>query len=104
MDTASEKQAVDILMLDIREMSAFADYFVICSAETQRHMEALCRDIDEALAKNNVSIRSREGAPDSGWVLLDFGPVIVHVFAPQEREFYQLERLWSRAMPVVRIQ
>lgn len=104
MDTASEKQAVDILMLDIREMSAFADYFVICSAETQRHMEALCRDIDEALAKNSVSIRSREGAPDSGWVLLDFGPVIVHVFAPREREFYQLERLWSRAMPVVRIQ
>lgn len=104
MEIASDKQAVDIVLLDLRQVCPFTDYFVICSGETERQLEAITRDIDEALAREGIALRQREGAFDSGWVLLDFGDVIVHVFAPLEREYYRLEQLWSKATPVVRIQ
>ena len=91
-------------MLDIRGISNFADYFVICSGETERQIEALRDEIDQALAKEGAHLRHLEGSSDSGWVLLDFGDLIVHIFAPRERQYYQLEKLWGKAVPVVRIQ
>jgi ribosome-associated protein len=91
-------------MLDIRGISNFADYFVICSGETGRQIETLRDEIDQALAKEGANVRHLEGSSDSGWVLLDFGDLIVHIFAPRERQYYQLERLWGKAAPVVRIQ
>lgn len=104
VEVASDKQAVDIVMLDIRGVSDFADYFVICSGETERQIGTLRDEIDQALAKEGARLRQLEGSVDSGWVLLDFVDVIVHIFAPYEREYYQLERLWSKGTPVVRIQ
>jgi ribosome-associated protein len=103
MEAALDKQAVDILMLDIRQVTSFADYFVICSADSDRQINAICDEIDGALSKEGINIYRREGGGDSGWVLLDFGPVIVHVFAQHQREYYDLEQLWGKATPVIRI-
>ncbi|HJX61582.1 MAG TPA: ribosome silencing factor [Dehalococcoidia bacterium] len=104
VDILSDKRAEDILLLDIRSVALFADYFAIASAETARHTQALCDALDEELAKDGVSVWGREGEAGSGWVLLDFGDVIVHIFGPEQRSFYDLESLWREGVPVVRIQ
>jgi ribosome-associated protein len=103
VEVASEKLAEDIVMLDLRGVAPFADYFVIMSADSSRQIEALEEDLTDALEKAQVRRFHREGSPASGWVLLDFSDVIVHIFGPEEREFYGLERLWSRAPQVVRV-
>jgi ribosome-associated protein len=104
MEAALDKQAVDILMLDIRQLTSFADYFVICSAESDRQIDAICDEIDAALSKEGINIYRREGNADSGWVLLDFGSIIVHVFNETTRQYYDLEQLWEKATPIIRIQ
>ena len=89
-------------MLDIRGVSTFADYFVICSAESERQVKAIYDAIGETLSEEGVVTHHHEGTPDSGWVLLDLGAVIVHIFIPRQREYYELEKLWDKALPVVR--
>ena len=92
------------MLLDAREVCSFADYFVICSGESDRQIRAIYDEVEHALKKEGVLPHHSEGTVDSGWLLVDFGDVIVHIFAPFEREYYQLDRLWSRAVPIVRIQ
>lgn len=92
------------MLLDIRDVASFADYFVIASAETERQTQAILEAVDDAMQADGVKPLGREGEPGSGWVLLDYGDVIVHLFAPAEREYYDLEGLWHAATPVVRIQ
>jgi ribosome-associated protein len=105
VDLASEKQASDIVLLDIRGVSLIADYFVIATAANERQANAILRDLSEKLIEEfGRKPLHTEGKPDSGWVLLDFGDVIVHVFSPSERSFYNLEQLWSAATPIVRLQ
>ena len=104
MEAASDKQAIDIVMLDMRGLSTFADYFVICSGDSERQIEAIYDEIHRLLRKEGVTLRHREGTVDSGWILMDFGDIIIHIFAPTEREYYQLERLWSKATPLIRIE
>ena len=104
VEVASDKLAADIVLLDVQEICSFASYFVICTGESERQIKAISDDIELALKKEGVLPHHREGALDSGWLLFDFGDVIVHIFAPFEREFYQLTELWSQAVPVVRIQ
>ena len=104
VDVASEKQATDILLLDLRKVSTFADFFVIMTAESRRQMDALSQDMEGELKRLGARLHHREGTPDSGWLLLAFGDVIVHLFAPEEREFYQLEERWSKGQQVVRVQ
>ena len=103
VDLASEKLASDIVMLDLRQVAPFADYFIIMSADSGRQIEALEEDISKALKDLKISRFHREGTPNSGWVLLDFSDVVIHIFSPEEREFYALERLWSHAPQVVRM-
>ena len=103
VDVASEKLAEDIVMLDLRQVAPFADYFIIMSADSGRQIEALEEDITKDLKQANVNRFHREGTPNSGWVLLDFSDVVIHIFSPEEREFYNLERLWSQAPQVVRV-
>ncbi len=91
-------------MLDTRGVCSFADYFVICSGESERQIKTIYDEVEHALKKEGISPHHREGTPDSGWLLLDFGDVIVHIFAPLERGYYQLDELWSEATPVVTIQ
>ena len=101
---ASEKQARDIVMLDVKEVCSFADYFVICTGDVKRHIEAIWQGINATLKSKGVLALHNEGTLDSGWMLVDFGSVVVHIFAPQERDYYQLDKLWSQAPPVIRIQ
>ena len=103
VEVASDKLAEDIVMLDLRQIASFADYFVIMSAESSRQIQALEEDLTQALKDAQVRRFHREGTPTSGWVLLDFSDVIAHIFGPAEREFYTLERLWSAAPQVVRV-
>ena len=103
VEVASDKLAEDIVMLDLRQVAAFADYFVIMSGDSSRQIEALEEDIIKALKEAQVVPFHREGTAESGWVLVDISDVIVHILGPEQREFYQLERLWSRATQVVRV-
>ena len=103
VELASDKLAADIVMLDLRQVAPFADYFIIMSADSPRQIEALEEDISRALKEEQVHRYHREGTPSSGWVLLDFSDVIIHIFGPEEREYYNLERLWSQAPQVVRV-
>ena len=91
-------------MLDIRSVASFADYFVIASADSDRQMQAILDAVEEELEEDKPTLLGREGQPKSGWVLLDYGDVIVHLFAPEERAYYDLEGMWHGATPVVRIQ
>ena len=104
VDAASDKKASDIMLLDIRDVTTFADYFVICSGNNPRQIQAIADTIDEALGKQGARLLHREGIAETGWVLLDFGDIIVHVFGAKEREYYRLERLWSEAKTVVYLQ
>lgn len=104
VDVAADKKATDIALLDIRDLSVLADYFVICTGANPRQIGAIASAIDDELSKLEVPMRGREGGADSGWVLLDLGDVIVHIFGPMEREFYRLERLWSEAPTVMFLQ
>jgi len=83
---------------------SFADYFVICTGETERQIRAIFEEVEHSLKKEGVLPAHHEGSVDSGWLLLDYGDVIVHIFATLEREYYQLEKLWSQANLVLRIQ
>ena len=101
---ASDKKASDVLLLDIRDVSVIADYFVICSGNNNRQIQAIADAIDEELGKQGALLLHREGTANTGWVLLDFGDIVIHIFGPQEREYYRLERLWSEAKTVVYLQ
>ncbi len=96
-DVAIDKKASDVVTLDIREQSVIADYFVICTGNNPRQIQAIAGAVEDALADLNKTTRGFEGAADTGWMLLDCIDVIVHIFGPMEREFYRLERLWSHA-------
>ena len=104
MDLASDKQAADILLLDIREVASFADYMDIMSAGSVRQMKALADDMLGTVKQAGVRLHHQEGSADSGWLLLDYADVVVHILAPEQRGFYQLEQVWHRAKTVVRIQ
>lgn len=104
VDMVSEKLATDIVMLDMRGPYSFTDYFVILTGETRRQMRALQEDIEELMEGSGMRLHHREGSTDGGWVLLDYGDLVVHVFGPEEREFYQIESLWSQAPVLFRVQ
>ena len=104
VDTLSDRQAEDITQIDISKVSTFADYFVIATAGNVRQMNALIDTLDREMKQAGVEMGSKEGDPESGWVLLDFVDVIVHLFSQEQREFYDLEGLWSRSAPLVRFQ
>ena len=104
VEAASAKKAVDIVLLDAHRVCSFADYFVICSGESSKQITAIRDEVGHALKKEGILPHHCEGDVDSGWLLLDYDDVTIHIFAPVEREFYQLDELWSQTVPVVRIQ
>jgi ribosome-associated protein len=101
---AEDKKAADIVLLDLRDLTTLADYFVICSAGSERQLDAVADGVISGLREEGLRPIGREGAAASHWVLVDYGSVIVHVFTPPEREYYQLERHWSEAKVVLRVQ
>ena len=103
VEIASDKKGNDIVMLRTAELTTMADFFVICSGRSDRQVQALAGAIVDELRDDGIRPMGIEGRASSRWVLLDYGSVIVHVFAPDEREYYGLERLWGNATQVVRI-
>ncbi len=104
MNTLEEKKGDDIILMDIRELSSFADYFVICSGVSDRTLQALADATVEQMRKQ-YNVRARlEGEPQDGWVLADFGDVVVHLFSAERRDYYRLEELWSQGKILLRLQ
>jgi ribosome-associated protein len=91
-------------LLDISEVSDFSDYFVICSGTSERMIEALANDITKHLRNNNKIRGTVEGLPQDGWILVDYGPVLMHIFSPERRIFYNLEELWSDGQVLLHLQ
>lgn len=98
-EAAEARRAEDVVILDLREQTLVTDYFVLCTATSRVQIRAVADAIAEALKGNQVR-GVREGAEAGQWVLLDYGDVVVHVFGPETRAFYRLEKLWADA-PVV---
>ena len=90
----SEKQGQEISVIDIREISSLADYFIITHGNNTPHVDALVDAVEETMDKLQVPCRSREGLRGGRWVLLDYGDVVVNVFSKEDRMWYDLERLW----------
>lgn len=93
--TLSDKKGQDIVIIDIQEKAAFADYFVICSGTSERQINSLVDDVEDALAKEGILVKAIEGKNGSGWVLMDFGDVIVNLFTKEMREKYSIEKVWG---------
>jgi ribosome-associated protein len=104
VEVASEHQASDIVLLDLRPLNVFTDYFIFMSAETQRQMNALVDELRRSLKKSGVPLHHVEGNSQSGWVLVDCGDLVIHILTPEQRDYYRLEELWSRAPEVLRVQ
>jgi len=94
---AEDKKALDLTVLDLRKAAGFTDYFLICSGTNPRQIRAIADSVIDALAADGVSPAHVEGYDRSEWVLLDYFDFVVHVFAPETRMFYGLERLWGSA-------
>ncbi len=103
VDLVVAKLGEDVLLLDIRPVSTVSDYFVICSGTTERQVEAIRDHIVTELRAMGTRRLHLEGTGTSGWILMDFGSVIVHVFLPITRDYYQLDQLWRNAKTVLRI-
>ena len=104
VEGAEDKKAADIILLEVTELTSMADYFVICSGGSERQLGAIGDGIVDKLRSEGVRPIGREGGSNSHWTLLDFGAVIVHIFAPPERDYYQLERHWSGAKTILQVQ
>ncbi len=102
-DWAAEAKAEDIVLLDVRRATYLADYFVICTGTSDRHLAALSERIQEQTGGLGVQPDHVEGTSDSGWLLLDFGDVILHLFSRDLREFYRLDRVWPDATIVLHV-
>ena len=97
-EAASDKKAEDIIALDVSQLLVVTEYFVIATGRTNIQVRAIADEVEEQLrAKAGEKPIGREGVGENKWVLLDYGDVVVHVFQPQERDFYRLERLWADA-------
>jgi ribosome-associated protein len=103
VNVASDKKASDIVLLRTAEITTMADYFVIASGRSETQVQALSKAIVDELRDEGIKPIGVEGRSSARWVLLDYGSVIVHLFAPEEREYYGLERLWSEATQVARL-
>ena len=97
---AGDKKAADVVLLDLRKAAGFADYFLICSGGNARQIRAIADAVMEALAKDGAKPAHVEGYEGSEWILLDYFDFIVHIFTPETRQFYGLERLWGNAEKV----
>ena len=89
-----DKKAEDIKVIRIGEVSSVADYFVIANGTNPSQVEAIVDAVDEELAKNSISAIRTEGLRSSGWILMDYGDVVIHIFSKEDRLFYDLERIW----------
>ena len=89
-----DRKGQDVVILDVAQRASFADYLVIASGMTDRLVAALCDEVEDRLAKEGIFVKNTEGKGNTGWILMDFGDVIVHIFNQEDRLLYDLERIW----------
>lgn len=99
-ETLEEKKAIDIVSLDLHNLSLVTDYYIICHGNSDRQVQALADAVVERVEKAGYQVRGLEGMDTSRWILIDLGDVVVHIFHREDREYYDLERLWSDAKVV----
>lgn len=105
VDVLDEHKGEDILLLDLKEVCSFADYFVLCTGVSERTLAALAEEVQLRMKRGRkLAARGREGEAQSGWILLDFGDVIVHLFSRELRAYYRLEDAWRTGRVVLRVQ
>ncbi len=90
-----DKKALDLVVLDVSHMTVITDYMVICTGRNAQQVHSLCDEVEEKLAEEGVFIRKKEGQNEGRWAILDYGRLLVHVFHPDDRQYYRLERLWD---------
>lgn len=95
-----DKKGGDIKILEIKDLTVLADYFVIATGASTTQVKALANEVEFQMEQKDILLKHREGYDSGGWILLDYNSVIVHIFQPATREFYALERLWADAEPV----
>ncbi|MBP8762659.1 ribosome-associated protein [Acetoanaerobium noterae] len=95
-----DKQGEDIKILKIGNISSLADYFIITSASNERQVKSITDNIEKELEEHGIFVRAKEGTSSSNWILLDYGDYIIHVFKTEDRQFYNLERLWKDAQEI----
>lgn len=100
--TLEDKKAKDIEVIDIKGLTILADYFIICSGTSIRHVKSLADEVERQLKETGAFKQNREGYNSAGWILLDYGDVVVHIFKEEERSYYNIERLWSDGVMVSR--
>ncbi len=99
-----EKKGENIVLLDVSSVTSFTDYFIFCNGSSSRMLNALADGLDRA-SRTEFSLHSRiEGRPDDGWILLDMGDIVVHIFDPDQRKYYSLDELWENGKVIVKIQ
>lgn len=104
INSLEEKKGEDILLLDIQKISSFTDYFVICTGTSDRMLDALAEAVTEAIRKNHHKKGRVEGSPQEGWTVIDYGDVVVHLFSPDQRDYYRLEELWNQGKVLLHVQ
>nr|WP_061914627.1 ribosome silencing factor [Bellilinea caldifistulae] len=104
INTLEDKKGENILLMDIQDIATFTDYFILCSGSSERMIESLADAVLENAKKEFQMIGKKEGYAQGGWVLVDLGDVIVHLFSPEQRDYYRLEELWSQGKILLRLQ
>jgi ribosome-associated protein len=97
IDSVQEKKAEDVTVLDLQKATSFTDYFVICSGQSEPQIRTIFRNVEEKLSDQGIDLHHMEGHFETGWVLMDYRDFVVHIFSPEKRMYYDLERLWSDA-------
>ncbi|MAT08477.1 MAG: ribosome silencing factor [Chloroflexi bacterium] len=103
-EIVSDSFASDILLLNISNKSAFTDFMIILTVDSSRQMSAVAEDLEIEMKSKGINKFRKEGAANSGWVVVDFGDIVVHLFGKDEREYYALDDIWSGAQQLLRIQ
>jgi ribosome-associated protein len=104
VNTLEEKKAENILLLDIKELTAFTDYFIICTGTSNRMLNALADGVSEKTRLEHKKKGRIEGQADSGWIIVDYGDIVVHIFDSELRHYYKLEELWDEGKVLLTVQ
>jgi ribosome-associated protein len=95
IESVQEKKGLEITVLDLKEIASFTDYFVLCNGESEPQIKSIFKNIDEKMSALGVHPDHVEGRAENGWVLMDYDDFVVHIFSPEKRTYYDLERLWA---------
>ena len=101
-ESADDRKAIDIEVLDVHELTVIADYFIICSGNSETQVKAIANGIERDLSEVDIEPQKIAGKQESRWILMDYADIIIHIFHKDEREFYELERLWADAEKILR--